>query len=106
MQTPTILHSYGLYWFGLNEANQKFVPGEQNPYLDPARPTMIFVHGWQPFISNSLPTFNFNGVDALHDPPACATILPTMHNLAFSCLHHHHHLITGSLTGQDRFNQQ
>ncbi|MBN2147689.1 MAG: hypothetical protein JW726_09890 [Anaerolineales bacterium] len=43
---------------------------------------------------------------ALHDLPACATILPNMHNLAFSCLHHHHHRITGSLTGQDRFNQQ
>jgi hypothetical protein len=43
---------------------------------------------------------------ALHNPPPYATILPCMDNLAFSCLHHHHHLITGSPTGQDRFNRQ
>lgn len=55
--------SYGLYWFGKNNANQKFVSGEANPYFDPVRPTLIFAHGWQPFISNNLPTFDFNGVD-------------------------------------------
>jgi hypothetical protein len=55
--------SYGMYWFGKNGANQKFVPGESNSYFDPAKPTMIFVHGWQPYLSNSLPTFDFNGTD-------------------------------------------
>ncbi len=55
--------SYGLYWFGKNNANQKFVSGEANPYFDPARPTLIFAHGWQPFISNNLPTFAFDSVD-------------------------------------------
>ncbi len=55
--------SYGLYWFGLNGANQKFVPGETNPYFDPAKPTLIFAHGWQPFLSNNLPNFDFNGTD-------------------------------------------
>jgi len=47
--------SYGLYWFGLNNVNQKFVPGEDNPYFDPSKPTIIFVHGWQPGISASYP---------------------------------------------------
>jgi hypothetical protein len=55
--------SYGLYWFGLNGDNQKFVSGETNPYFNPAKPTLIFVHGWQPFISNKLPDFDFNGTD-------------------------------------------
>lgn len=55
--------SYGLYWFGKNNANQKFVSGEANPYFDSTRPTLIFAHGWQPFISNNLPTFDFDGVD-------------------------------------------
>jgi hypothetical protein len=55
--------SYGLYWVGVNGENQKFVPGESNPYFDPAKPTLIFAHGWQPFISSTLPTFNFNTTD-------------------------------------------
>jgi len=55
--------SYGLYWFGLNGANQKFVHGEANPYFDPTKPTLIFVHGWQPFLSYNLPNFDFNGTD-------------------------------------------
>jgi hypothetical protein len=55
--------SYGLYWFGLDNANQKVVAGEENPYFDPAKPTLIFVHGWQPFLSNELPNFAFNGND-------------------------------------------
>jgi hypothetical protein len=54
---------YGLYWFGLNGVNQKFVSGEANPYFDPGKPTLIFAHGWQPFLSNSLPNFDFDGHD-------------------------------------------
>ncbi len=73
--TPTIAHtapsddynpnelSYGLYWFGKNDANQKFVVDEANAYFDSARPTLIFVHGWQPYISDELPDFDFNGND-------------------------------------------
>ncbi len=60
--TPTEL-SYGLYWFGLNGAHQKFAPGEANPYFDPDKPTLIFVHGWQPSLSYTLPDFDFNGTD-------------------------------------------
>ena len=51
---PNVL-SYGIYWFGLNNARQKFVPGEANPYFDPSKPTIIFVHGWQPGISATHP---------------------------------------------------
>jgi hypothetical protein len=55
--------SYGLYWFGKDGANQKFEPGVANSYFDPAQPTLIFVHGWQPFLSQNLPDFDFNGQD-------------------------------------------
>lgn len=55
--------SYGIYWFGLNNANQKFVSGESKPYFDPAKPTLIYVHGWQPYMSNTLPNFDYNGTD-------------------------------------------
>jgi hypothetical protein len=51
---PNVL-SYGIYWFGLDNASQKFVSGESNPYFDPARPTVIFAHGWQPGISATNP---------------------------------------------------
>ncbi len=51
---PNVL-SYGLYWFGLDNASQKFVPGEANPYFDPARPTLIFAHGWQRDLSAANP---------------------------------------------------
>ncbi|MFP4395490.1 MAG: hypothetical protein ACLFTI_09520, partial [Anaerolineales bacterium] len=55
--------SYGLYWFGKDGANQKFAPGDPNPYFDPTKPTLIFAHGWQPFISDTLPTFDFDDTD-------------------------------------------
>ncbi len=58
--------SYGIYWFGLNNANQKFVPGEPNPYFDPAKPTIIFVHGWQPGLSASHPpNFTFTYTEGI-----------------------------------------
>ena len=50
--------SYGLYWFGYDGANQKAVPGEANAYFDPTQPTVIFAHGWQPFISDVIPNFD------------------------------------------------
>ena len=39
---------YGLYWYGKNDANQIFLPDEPNPFYDSTKPTIIFVHGWQP----------------------------------------------------------
>lgn len=39
---------YGIYWYGKNDASQKAIPGKPNPYYDPTKPTMLFVHGWQP----------------------------------------------------------
>ncbi len=38
---------YGLYWHGYDDAMQKFVPGETNPFYDPSAPTVIYIHGWQ-----------------------------------------------------------
>jgi len=40
--------NYGIYWFGKDDANQLAIPDEPNPYYDPTRPTIFFVHGWQP----------------------------------------------------------
>lgn len=63
---PNVL-SYGLYWFGLDNANQQFVSGEPNAYFDPAKPTLIFVHGWQPGISATNPpnfTYDYTDVTA------------------------------------------
>lgn len=51
---PNVL-SYGIYWFGSGDTSQKFTPGETNPYFDPTKPTVIFVHGWQPDLSGSYP---------------------------------------------------
>lgn len=57
--------SYGLYWFGEDGANQKFVAGEANPYFAPTKPTLIFAHGWQPTLSSNLPTLSYNGTDTV-----------------------------------------
>ena len=37
----------GIYWFGLGNTSQKSDPGVANPYYNPARPTVIYVHGWE-----------------------------------------------------------
>jgi uncharacterized protein YjdB len=38
---------YGIYWFGAGNTSQKYVPGVANPYYNPAKPTVIYAHGWQ-----------------------------------------------------------
>lgn len=46
---------YGLYFFDIQDnpsetddiGSQKFVPGQENPFFDPSKPTVIWVHGWQ-----------------------------------------------------------
>lgn len=56
--------SYGLYWFGAAQTAKKFEPGQNNPYFDPARPTLIFVHGWQPDLSYLCPPdFRYDDCD-------------------------------------------
>jgi hypothetical protein len=55
--------SYGLYWFGKEGLNEKFEAGVPNAYFDPAKPTLIFVHGWQPYLSLNLPNFDYDGND-------------------------------------------
>ena len=39
---------YGIYWYGKEDASQKAIPGRPNLYYDPTKPTMLFIHGWQP----------------------------------------------------------
>jgi hypothetical protein len=37
-----------IYWYGAGGVNQRAVPGQFNPFFNPARPTVIYMHGWQP----------------------------------------------------------
>ena len=39
---------YGLYWFGSNNNYQKSIDGQRGAFYDPTRPTVIYIHGWQP----------------------------------------------------------
>ncbi|MFO7680753.1 MAG: hypothetical protein R6X34_11945 [Chloroflexota bacterium] len=48
---------YGLVWFGINGRSQKAVSDQPNAYFDPARPTIIYVHGWLPNQVAAPPTF-------------------------------------------------
>jgi uncharacterized protein YjdB len=55
---------YGLVWYGPYSAAQPAKPGQPNPYYDPAKPTIIFVHGWLPDQAGAPPTFQYTAVDA------------------------------------------
>lgn len=37
----------GIYWFGRGNVSEKAVSGKDNPYFNPGKPTMIYIHGWQ-----------------------------------------------------------
>lgn len=37
---------YGLYWFDYSDA-EKAEPGQLNPYYDPNKNTILYIHGWQ-----------------------------------------------------------
>lgn len=52
---------FGIYWYGLSNASQKAVPGVYNPYFNAAKPTVIYVHGWQKdgVINRKRETFNY-----------------------------------------------
>jgi len=55
----------GIYWYGAGNARQKAVAGVANPYFKPARPTVLYVHGWQNGSSarRSRETFNYRQND-------------------------------------------
>ncbi len=38
---------YGIYWLGDDGEYEKAVPGGQSKYFDLAKPTVIYMHGWQ-----------------------------------------------------------
>jgi len=59
---------HGLYWFGLGNTSQKAVPGVSNPYYNGAKPTVIYVHGWQPDTTTTgkRETFNYKQNDPLY----------------------------------------
>jgi hypothetical protein len=39
---------YGLYWFGPEDQAARYDPSVKNPYYDASKPTVIYVHGWEP----------------------------------------------------------
>jgi hypothetical protein len=49
----TVDLDYGLYWFGADGTAEKFVAGVSSPLFDPARPTIVYTHGWQNGTSTS-----------------------------------------------------
>ncbi|AJQ92909.1 hypothetical protein [Gynuella sunshinyii] len=59
---------YGLYWFGKDQASEKYT-GPGNRYYDDGKPTLIFVHGWQLGTSKDnywRPNFNFQNNAPAH----------------------------------------
>ena len=56
----------GIYWFGKGNVSQKFVEGEYNPYFNPSKPTIIYIHGWEKDSTKTLyrETFNPNKNDS------------------------------------------
>ena len=64
---PEIDIDYGLHWYGRNQASQKAEAGEQNPYYDPTKPVLIFVHGWMPNQAGTPPTMQFAYNDSERD---------------------------------------
>ncbi|MEN3042190.1 MAG: hypothetical protein ABDH59_02655 [Fervidobacterium sp.] len=38
---------YGIYWFSYDGRVEKFVSRRTNPYFDPSKPSVIYIHGWQ-----------------------------------------------------------
>ncbi|SHO58279.1 hypothetical protein [Vibrio quintilis] len=54
--------SYGLYWFGSNNQYEKAgdTTKDGSSYYDPSKPTLILIHGWQPFRMNSYDRFVFH----------------------------------------------
>jgi hypothetical protein len=49
-----------IYWYGANGMNQRAVPGQANPWFDPSKPTIIYVHGWQGGTTQKLFRESFN----------------------------------------------
>jgi pimeloyl-ACP methyl ester carboxylesterase len=37
----------GLYWFGVGDVSERAVAGQPNRFYDAAKPTVIYMHGWQ-----------------------------------------------------------
>ncbi len=64
---PAIDIGYGLHWYGRNQASQKVEPGVPNPYYDPSKPVLIFVHGWMPNQAGTPPTLQFAYNDVERD---------------------------------------
>jgi hypothetical protein len=48
---------YGLFWYGKGGQSQKAVLDVPNRHYDPARPAIIFIHGWLPDQVGEPPTF-------------------------------------------------
>jgi hypothetical protein len=58
----------GLYWFGRGNVSWKAEADAANPFYDPSRPTVIYLHGWKPgaIQRGERETFNYADNDPAH----------------------------------------
>ncbi len=65
---------YGLYWYGTNGKCEKAIPNQLNRFYQKDKPTVIFIHGWQPSTVSSKrrSTFSAN----IYEGPNIDTALP------------------------------
>lgn len=63
----------GLYWFGKDNTSTKWRPHAASPFFDAKKPTIIYVHGWQPdsIAGKKRETFDYKK----NDPEAGADIV-------------------------------
>ncbi|MCR6699581.1 hypothetical protein NVV37_24455 [Escherichia coli] len=59
----------GIYWYGMDNKPYKFVSGQTNPAFDPSKPTIIYIHGWQPeyYLLRHRESFYIYGKDTADD---------------------------------------
>ncbi|PJI08531.1 MULTISPECIES: Ig-like domain-containing protein [Clostridium] len=58
-----------IYWYGLGNKPYKFIPGQANQAFDPSKPTILYIHGWQPgyYIVKHRESFYIYGKDTADD---------------------------------------
>ncbi|GLS27339.1 hypothetical protein [Marinibactrum halimedae] len=59
---------YGFYFFGKNDAYEKYQPGQRNRYFDPSKPTMVYLHGWQNGMVEDMRRETFDTSDIIGAP--------------------------------------
>jgi hypothetical protein len=83
MTWPDVEPDVGLHWFGPNNVCAKSgYPREENPYFDPSKPSVIYVHGF----SRRTTARYALALGVYHGCPWPLRII-----LTTTIRHHHHH---------------